>query len=399
MSELYRIEFEINTQNWSNANEIYSAYSFPSKFKNKKKELSEEIINCKIPENILYFQKNCIRRCNSFSYIGKEGNLYNYENEKMGFKEWISYHKESHKKLSNTVLRLLIEIYDKRCNLYPNNVCSLPQYCEQFKKNLDIFILKYYELSVYILYILYKQIIPFLEYILNKMNSEIIKLTQSDIEEILYYTGKDLKDIFQNILDITDNFEFSSILIVMLQQHLMKDENKIKKHKITSSSLYKEKDILDNFFEENKNLKLINNYINYLNKMILMDSDCQREKVQVKDKINNEENNDDIKDDDISDKKKEDLDDNNNKEINIHKLNIEELLNYINEPNNEEKKRKKRKRKNRKNKKENIYIEKDLVILNYKKAMEDYTKNSLYMEKIRPKYSENFINWLKKLNQ
>ena len=89
----------------------------------------------------------------------------------------------------------------------------------------------------------------------------------------------------------------------------------------------------------------------------------------------------------------------NNKEINIHKLNIEELLNYINEPNNEEKKRKKRKRKNRKNKKENIYIEKDLVILNYKKAMEDYTKNSLYMEKIRPKYSENFINWLKKLNQ
>ena len=32
------------------------------------------------------------------------------------------------------------------------------------------------------------------------------------------------------------------------------------------------------------------------------------------------------------------------------------------------------------------------VILDYKKAMEDYTKSSLYMEKIKPKYSENFIN-------
>ena len=396
MSELYRIELEINTQNWSNENKIHSNYSLSSKYGSKIKEMSGEIINCKISENILYFQKNFIRRYNSFSYIGTKEKLYNNENEKMGFKEWISYHKESHEKLSNSVLKLLIEIFDKRCRLYPNNVCSLPQYCELFKKNLDIFILKYYELSVYILYILYKQIIPFLEYIINKMNSKLIKFTQCNIEEILYFIGKDLKDIFQNILDKTENFEFSSILIVMFQKHLFKDENKIKKHKITSSSLYKEKGILDDFLEKNKNLKFISNYIDHLNKMLLINCDYRSEGVQIKDKISNEEINVN-KDDDINEQTDESLD--NDKETNIQKLNIEELINYINEPDNKEKKKKKRKRKKGKNKKENNYIEQDLIILDYKKAMEDYTKSSLYMEKIKPKYSENFINWLKKLNQ
>ena len=396
MSELYTIELEINTQNWSNENKIHSAYSFPSKLGSKIKKITEEIISCKFPENVLYFQKNCIRRYNSFSYIGKKDNLDSYENNKMGFKEWISYHKDIHKKLSNAVLKLLIEIFDKRCSLYPNNVCSLPQYCELFKKNLDIFILKYYELSVYILYLLYKQIIPFFEYILNKKNSELIKFTQCNIEEILYFIGKDLKDIFQNILDITENFEFSSILIVMFQQHLIKEEKKIKNHKITSSPLYKEKDILDDFLEKNKNLEFISYYIDYLNNMLLINYDYQSEKVQIKDKISNEENNVN-KDDDTNDKKDESLD--NDKEIKIQKLNIEELINYINEPDSKVKKKKKRKRKKEKNKKENNYIEQDLVILNYKKAMEDYTKNSLYMEKIKPKYSDNFISWLKKLSQ
>ena len=396
MSELYRFELETKTQNWPNQNVIHSVYSFPSKFRSKIKVMSREIINYEISENILYIPKNFIRRCNSFSYMGKKENMFCNEDEKIGFKEWISYHKESHKKLSNSVLKLLIEIFDKRCSLYPNNVCSLPQYCELFKKNLDIFILNYYELSVYLLYILYKQIIPFLEYIINKMNTELIKFTQCNIEEILYFAGKDLKDIFQNILDITENFEFSSILIVMFQHHIIKDEKIIKKHKITSSPLYKEKDILDDFLEKNKNLKFISNYIDHLNKMLFINCNCQSEKGQVKDKINSEENNI-IKESDINDKKDGSLD--NDKKINVQKLNIEELVNYINEPNNKEKKRKKRKRKKGKNKKENNYIEQDLVILNYKKAMEDYTKNSLYMNKIRPKYSEQFLNWLKKLSQ
>ena len=39
------------------------------------------------------------------------------------------------------------------------------------------------------------------------MNSKLIKFTQCNIEEILYFIGKDLKDIFQNIMDKTENFE------------------------------------------------------------------------------------------------------------------------------------------------------------------------------------------------
>ena len=89
----------------------------------------------------------------------------------------------------------------------------------------------------------------------------------------------------------------------------------------------------------------------------------------------------------------------------VENLNIEELVNYINGPKTTKNKKKKKKKKGtktdtNKNKEitiENNYIEEDLEFLNYKKSLEEFTKNIGKTEKIKPKCSEEFLKRLELL--
>ena len=72
------------------------------------------------------------------------------------------------------------------------------------------------------------------------------------------------------------------------------------------------------------------------------------------------------------------------------------------------KKRKKKKKKSKKQEKnkieqdkkiENDYVEEDLIYINYKRALEEYTKNVLNTTKVKPKYSEEFLKKISILAQ
>ena len=133
--------------------------------------------------------------------------------------------------------------------------------------------------------------------------------------------------------------------------------------------------------------------------------DKENLKINEEDKENINNNNDDNY---KNNKKSKNKGKNKNKknEINseknnlIQNLNIDDLVNYINESDNKEKKKKKKKKKGKKKQKdlekeESNYVEEDLVIIDYKKSLEEYTNNIIQTKKIKPKYSEEF---LKKLN-
>ena len=87
----------------------------------------------------------------------------------------------------------------------------------------------------------------------------------------------------------------------------------------------------------------------------------------------------------------------------IQNLNLDDLVNYINESDNKEKKKKKKKKKGKKKqnkleKEESNYVEEDLIILDYKKSLEEYTNNIIHIKKVKPKYSEEFLKKLQILS-
>jgi hypothetical protein len=362
-----------------------------------------------IKQNVI----NEFKRSNSFSPIKKIYDISVTESdiEKLIFGDWIKYNKEIDKKIGEQILKLLIDIFDKRYALYPNNICSLSEYSLQCQSKLNSICSKFKELSFYMLYKLYDQIIPFYKCLDQKLNFKTITpIEYEDIKEILYYISNDLSEIFKNPLENEEGededevdedkyFKLSHILIVMLEDYLIK-ENKIcdKLHLKTKSPLYKAKENFEKFLELINNIYFIKDYEKLLNERLSLVDEENIDKEDEKSSINIEDENKNDNDEETennNEDKEENKDDKN--------LSIEDLVNFINEPKkNENKKKRKKKNKNKnKNKKIEITIckEEDIEFLNYKKDIEVYTQNLPYVKKIRPKYSENFLKTMKLLSQ
>ena len=364
-----------------------------------------------IKQNVI----NEFKRSNSFSPIKKIYDISVTESdiEKLIFGDWIKYNKEIDKKIGEQILKLLIDIFDKRYALYPNNICSLSEYSLQCQSKLNSICSKFKELSFYMLYKLYDQIIPFYKCLDKKLNFKTIApIKYENIKEILYYISNDLSEIFKNPLEDEEGededededeekyFKFSHILIVMLEDYLIK-ENEIsdKMHLKTKSPLYKAKENFEKFLQLINNIYFIKDYEGLLKEKLSLVDEENIDKEDEKSSIN------------IDNEKKNDNDNENNNEDNEGKENnkddknvsIEDLVNFINEPKkNENKKKRKKKNKNKKKKNEkknNNNIEEDIDFLNYKKDIEVYTQNLPYVKKIRPKYSENFLKTMELLSQ
>ena len=370
---------------------------------NKK---AREIIKKLINQNYI----NEFKRCNSFSPIKKKNDISENEIEKMKFAEWIKFNKEIDQKIGEQILKLLIDIFDKRYALYPNNICSLSEYSLQCQSKLNSICTKFKELSFYMLYKLYSKIIPFYKSLDQKLNFKTITpLKYENIKEILYYISNDLSEIFKNPLEDEEKededeeedkyFQLSHILIVMLEDYLIK-ENKLcdKVHLKTKSPLYKAKENFEKFLQLINNIYFIKDYEKLLKEKLSLVDEENIDKEDEKSIINIDDDNKNDKDEEI---------DNNNNEKEDNKggknLSIEDLVNFINEPKKNENKKKRKKKNKNKNKKRNNektnYKEEDIEFLNYKKDIEVYTQNLPYVKKIRPKYSENFLTKMKLLSQ
>ena len=370
--------------------------------KNNKK--ATHVLKKLIKENVI----NEFKRCNSFSPIKKKCDKSETEIdiEKLKFNDWIKYNKEIDQKIGEQILKLLIDIFDKRYALYPNNICSLSEYSLQCQSKLNSICSKFKELSFYMLYKLYDQIIPFYKCLDQKLNFKTITPIQyENIKEILYYISNDLSEIFKNPLEDEEGededeedkyFKLSHILIVMLEDYLIK-ENKIcdKVHLKTKSPLYKAKDNFEKFLELINNIYFIKDYERLLKEKLSLVDEENLDKEDEKSSIN-------IDDENKNDNNKE-AEDNNEDNKNNKNISIEDLVNFINEPKknkNTKKHKKKNKNKNKKKKNEkNNNMKEDIEFLNYKKDIEVYTQNLPYIKKIRPKYSDNFLKTMKLLGQ
>ena len=152
--------------------------------------------------------------------------------------------------------------------------------------------------------------------------------------------------------------------------------------------------------EENKNINIINQKINKENINI-----NEEDKENINSNNNNDDNCKDNKKSKNKRKNKNKKNENNSENNNlIQNLNLDDLVNYINESDNKEKKKKKKKKKGKKKQKdlekeESNYVEEDLIILDYKKSLEEYSNNIIHTKKIKPKYSEEFLKKLQILSQ
>ena len=374
----------------------------------KTSKKKREVLKKLIKQNII----NEFKRCNSSSPIKKKNDTSETETdiEKLKFVDWIKCNKEIDQKIGEQILKLLMDIFDKRYALYPNNICSLSEYSLQCQSKLNSICSKFKELSFYMLYKLYSQIIPFYKSLDQKLNFKTISpLKYENIKEILYYISNDLSEIFKNPLDDEEAedegededkyFKLSHILIVILEDYLIK-ENKIcdKIHLKTKSPLYKAKENFEKFLQLINNIYFIKDYEKLLNERLSLVDEENVDKEDEKSSIN-------IDDDNKNDNDEETENNNEDKEENKDdkNLSIEDLVNFINEPKKNENKKKRKKKNKNKNKNKKIEItnckEEDIEFLNYKKDIEVYTQNLPYVKKIRPKYSENFLKTMKLLSQ
>ena len=458
--------FEINPSNDLSNNNSYQ----------NEEEIIDELINRRISNNICCLNKESISlnlSSRKKKYNSKSKRIsYSADSKKkkkMKLKDWLNLNIENNQKIEEDIEELIIQIFVNRYNSYPNSICELSPSAIQSKKQSDLFCPKLVEFSIYILSILRQKFYSFFEFFLTKkVNFTSIDLNEvKKIKEILYYTGIDLKTIFKKAFEKTLDFNLSSILIIMFDEFLVK-ENRIKEEiikELRNSPLYKEKEkfekFLQRFFDNDENVEQIdeesninntelysnyfstdydeNDYNNEINDANENDYTNEGNDINtfneivnddIDDNYDNENDNDNSeivnKEEDINQKiDKENINNNNDdnyknnkksknkgknknkkNEINseknnlIQNLNIDDLVNYINESDNKEKKKKKKKKKGKKKQKdlekeESNYVEEDLVIIDYKKSLEEYTNNIIQTKKIKPKYSEEF---LKKLN-
>ena len=356
--------------------------------------------------------------------------------------EYTESHKEEHKKIEKDIFILLKDIFDKRYKLYPNSVCSLSEYSIHIKKKVEMYCSNSHEMSIYILYILHQNFIDLFKYIDKVVDLDTIKLEDfNSLKEILYHIAKDVKKIFKNAFNTlgeNTNFKLSNVLVVMLNDYLDK-EKKLKEREKINAALYEDYDYFFGFVKKIKNLKYIPNFSQWVNEpsdeifeegkpKINKEKDIEinennKENNEINSNINNENriqekeiapviNLNNVNNINSENKKNININSNynekNNNKINdVQKLNIEDLVNYINEPKSKNNNKKKGKRKKKKAKKENkeesneknesSYIDDDLEIINFKKSIEESNGNGyfLYPKKIEPKLSQSFLKKLK----
>lgn len=423
----------------------------------EEEEIIDELINRKISNNICTLNmKKLVKKLPSKtkSYKLKSGRTCHsadsIKSRKMKLKDWLNNNIENTRKIEEDIEDLIIEIFVNRYNSYPEKEYPLPENALESKKQIDLYCSKFYEFSIYLLYVIYLKFYSFFEYLSKKINFKSLPISDlNKIKEILILTGIDIKLVFKKAFEKTSDFNLSSILIIMFDEYLVK-ENKIKICKeIKNSQFYKEKEKFENY------LKLIKQNIyffdsdnesgvvekgNIIDSKIYnennLDENNQKENDNVDEiGINNEVSKDDIQSKEITKEENYDInnqsdkenkvnnndnhnnngvnkENNKNKNIekneNIQNLNIDDLVNYINDSENKENKKKKKKKKKgkkqenkieEKQKQENDYIEEDLVYLNYKQTLEEYTKSVIKTKKIKPQYSEAFLKKIQILSQ
>ena len=427
-----------------------------------EEDIIDDLTNSRIQNNICCLKKEDINknspiRPNNYKVKSKI-KCYSADGKRpktTKLKEWLNNNIENTKKIKEYIEDLILEIFVTRYNSYPNKNLPLSQNALQTKKQIEIFCPKLYEFSLYILILLHKKFYSFFYYLSKKINFKTLPLNELEkIKEILFYTGIDLKIVFKKTFEKTCNFNLSNILVVMFDEYLIKDNIINENFNIKNSSFYKEKEKFENyiikvkqnlyFFEidtqtdiNEENIKNNNNLFNNENNTkivkeqnslnsIKKDNDINTELMTNIEKENNMNNDNNIKKENIENNDKYKDSKNNtknsfdktghiknknvdNKENNnlIDNLNIDDLVNYINDSGNEHKKKRKKRRKEKKKEnniikikenQENINVEDDLVFLNYKQSLEEFTKNLLIKEKIKPKYSEAFLKKLQILS-
>ena len=347
MSDLCILNFKTEKRSLSEDNKNDARLISKIKDQKKQQEIIKEIITKNIKTNLTFISKNYIsfipRRCHSQINIRNFPDLDECDNEKMKFDEWINYNKESHQKIEGEILKLLIDIFDKRYKLYPNNMCGLSLFALQCKKNIEIVCPNFYELSLYILYVLHKQFTPFFKYIneKNNINKQIKTEKYENIKEILYYIGKDIKKIFNEAIDNIGNFNFSSILIIMFEEYLIKN-NQIEEKKIKNIPLNEVKEKFEKVLGGIQNLYFLKDYEKVLDKKVNLTSNDNNEDEKIN--VNNiDKNNDKNNKENIEINENEN--NNNNNKGTILNLNIDDLVNYINDSKTKDNKKKRRKRK------------------------------------------------------
>ena len=468
-----------------------------------EEEIIDELINRRISNNICCLNKENIslNYCSNKKYYKSKSKRICHsadskKTKKMKLKDWLDLNIENNKKIEEDIEDLIIEIFVNRYNSYPNSTCELSPNALQSKKQSDLFCPKLIEFSIYILSIIHQKFYSFFEFLIKKINFRALDLNEvKKIKEILYYTGIDLKIIFKKAFEKTFDFNLSSILIIIFDEFLVK-ENRIKEEiikELRSSPLYKEKEKFEKYLkiakqqffgndneeeeqidEENNinNNELLSNYFstdydeNADNNNDINDAndndndnnndnDCANEANGINN-FNDIDNDDEIDDNydnendeivskeeenkniinqkinkeskKINEEDKENINNNNNEKYKnnkksknkrknknkknennsennnlIQNLNLDDLVNYINESDNKEKKKKKKKKKGKKKqnkleKEESNYVEEDLIILDYKKSLEEYTNNIIHIKKVKPKYSEEFLKKLQILS-
>ena len=420
----------------------------------EEEEIVDELINHRTINNI-----HCIKTENMPKNSPIKARFYKFKSKIKSYSvdgkkakntkliEWINNNIDNTKKIEEDVEDLVIEIFINRFNTYPEKECPLPSNALQSKKQIDIYSSKLYEFSIYILSLLHKKFYAFFENLSKKIDFKNFPLNEiNKIKEILFYTGVDLKRIFNKAFEKTHDFDLSKILMIMFDEYLIKNNQIIEKinKEINNSPFYKEKEKFEKFIKlvqdniyyfgtdkqtdiykestYNNNYDLLcdinktekvnnndsfnNNKINNNNNKELITKDKEdnnninKENEQINNKNKNNKTCIDNKEKNKN-KNKENIKENNNL---IQNLNIDDLVNYINDSGNRNKKKKKKKKKSKKQEtivktkeEEENYVEEDLVFLNYKNAVEEYTKNILIKEKIKPHYSEEFLKKLQLL--
>ena len=227
-----------------------------------EEEIIDELINRRIQNNICCLNKESI----SLNLSSKK-KYYNSKSKrichsadskktkKMKLKDWLDLNIENNKKIEEDIEDLIIEIFVNRYNSYPNSTCDLSPNALQSKKQSDLFCPKLIEFSIYILSILHQKFYSFFEFLTKKINFRSLDLNDvKKIKEILYYTGIDLKTIFKKAFEKTSDFNLSSILIIIFDEFLVK-ENRIKEEiikELRNSPLYKEKEKFEKYLEKAK---------------------------------------------------------------------------------------------------------------------------------------------------
>ena len=393
MSKISEFDLSLNKKDELNDHENNDESSSSTDQEISGKEIIDALIKKNIPSLINSLEISFIHK-DSNSYINYKEfiDLSEDHKDKIKFDEWIKEKVDMNKKLEEEILKTLIEIFDKRYKIYPNNVCGLSSRALQLKKNIENICPKFYELSIYMLYLLYNQFKPFFEYVIKKINlKNIQKDKYKNIKEIMYHIGKDIKKIFKCAIDNIEKIKLPNILIVILEECFIQ-EKKIKDKNIKNLPLYKDKENFEKILKEINSLFFEKNYESILDKTL-----CFVEEEKNKDDESNIQNN--------MNRKKVLNESKGNINHIVENLNIEELVNYINGPKTTKNKKKKKKKKGtktdtNKNKEitiENNYIEEDLEFLNYKKSLEEFTKNIGKTEKIKPKCSEEFLKRLELL--